>query len=123
MQKPAVLDALQKASKGLVFVSETEAELKPFAWKDGDELTQEHLLQLTGSAQGTPVETMSLDNFFRAVPKEDKAKFQKLTRVLQEQLSAVKVYKLGDEAEKAVYIAGKTPEGQWAGLQTTVVET
>jgi hypothetical protein len=123
MKKPAVRDALQKASKGLVFVSETEAPLKPFVWTDGGELTREHLLQVTGSAPGTPVEEMSLDNFFRAVPREDKVKFQKLTQVLQEQLSAVTVYKLGDEAEKPVYIVGKTSDGQWAGLQTTVVET
>jgi hypothetical protein len=123
MKKPAVRDALQKASKGLVFVSETEAALEPFVWKDGVALTHEHLLKLTGSAPGTPVEEMSLDNFFRAVPQEDKAKFQKLTKVLQEQLSGVTVYKLGDEGEKPVYIVGKTSDGQWAGLQTTVVET
>jgi hypothetical protein len=43
--------------------------------------------------------------------------------VLQEQLSGVKVYKVGDEAEKQVYIVGKTADGKWAGLKTTVVET
>jgi hypothetical protein len=123
MKTSAVQDALQKATKGLVFLSETEAGLKPFVWKDGDELTREHLLQLTRSAPDTPVEEMSLDSLFRAVPKEDKAKFQKVTKVLHEQLSAVTVYKLGDEAEKPVYIVGKTADGQWAGLQTTVVET
>jgi hypothetical protein len=30
---------------------------------------------------------------------------------------------VGDEAEKEVYIVGKTKSGQWAGLKTTVVET
>jgi hypothetical protein len=35
----------------------------------------------------------------------------------------VKVYKVGDEPEKAVYVAGKTPDGKWAGLKTSVVET
>lgn len=123
MKKQPVLDALKKASKGLLFVSETEAKLQPFLWEDGGELTPEHLLKLTGSAKGTAVEEMSLDNFFRAVPEENKAKFAKLTKVLQDQLSAVKVYKLGDEAEKQVYIVGQTQESQWAGLKTTVVET
>src|SRR5262249_58779199 len=41
----------------------------------------------------------------------------------QEQLSGVKVYKVGEEAEKDVYLVGKTKDGQWAGLKTTVVET
>ena len=40
-----------------------------------------------------------------------------------EQLSGVKVYKFGDEAEKEVYVVGKAKDGQWAGLKTTVVET
>ena len=41
----------------------------------------------------------------------------------EEQLSGVKVYKVGDEAERQVYIVGKAPDGRWAGLKTTVVET
>jgi hypothetical protein len=123
MKKQPILDTLRKASKGLLFVSETEAEFEPFLWQDGGELTREHLLELTGAARGTPVEEMSLDSFLRVVPAEDKAKFRKLTKVLQEQLSGVKVYKLGEEAEKQVYIVGKTQDSQWAGLKTTVVET
>ena len=43
--------------------------------------------------------------------------------MLKGQLSAVKVYKVGGEAEKQVYVVGKTPDGRWAGLKTTVVET
>jgi len=43
--------------------------------------------------------------------------------VLKEQLSGVQVYKVGDEAEKQVYIVGRTKEGRWAGVKTTVVET
>ncbi len=123
MKKHPVRDALQKASKGLLFVSETEAELEPFLWKDGGELTRDLLLERAGAAEGTPVEETGLDRFFRAVPGEDQAKFQKLTKVLREQLSGVKVYKLGGEAERQVYIVGRTPDGQWAGLKTTVVET
>jgi hypothetical protein len=59
----------------------------------------------------------------RTVPPEDKAQFDQLAKVLKGQLSGVKVYKVGDEAEKEVYIVGKTKDGQWAGLKTTVVET
>jgi hypothetical protein len=69
------------------------------------------------------VEVESLDDFFHAVPPEDKAKFDKLAQTLKAQLSGVKVYKVGDEAEKQVVVVGKTADGQWAGLKTTVVET
>ena len=64
-----------------------------------------------------------IDRLFRAVPPEDRPKFQRLAEVLQSQLAGVTVYKLGEEAEKQVLIVGKTPDGRWAGLKTTVVET
>jgi hypothetical protein len=65
----------------------------------------------------------SLDNLLRTVPAEDRPKFDKLRKALQEQLSGVKVFKVGDKAERTVYIVGKTKDGKWAGLKTTVVET
>jgi hypothetical protein len=64
-----------------------------------------------------------LDDFLYAVPPEDKAKFDKLAAVLREQLAGIRVFKVGDEAEKAALVVGKTTGGTWAGLRTTVVET
>jgi hypothetical protein len=123
MKKDPVLDALQRASEGLRYTSETDAGFKPFVWNNGDALTHERLRERAGATPDTAVEETTLDRFFRAVPSEDKAKFQKLAQVLKEQLSDIKVYKLGEEAEKEVYIVGKTADGRWAGLKTTVVET
>jgi histidine triad (HIT) family protein len=123
MKKHPVLDALQKASKGLVFMSEEDAKLEPFLWKDGGDVTKENVLQHAGSEDETPVEEMTLDTFFRAVPQEDRPKFEKLVKLLREQLSGTKVYKLGDEPEKPVFVVGKTTDGKLAGVKTTVVET
>jgi len=103
--------------------SSAEAPLEPLVWEDGGALTRKRLLELARVEDGTAVEEETLDDFFHAVPPEDKAKFDKLAQVLREQLSGVKVYKVGDEAEKQVYIVGKTSDGQWAGLKTSVVET
>jgi hypothetical protein len=118
-----VLDALAKGSKGLLYMSETDAPFEPFAWKDGDNLTQERLLQLAGAEPGTAVAETCLDEFFRLVPSEDRPKFQRLAAALQGLLSGIKVYKVGDEPEKQVYIVGRASDGRWAGLKTTVVET
>jgi hypothetical protein len=57
------------------------------------------------------------------VPPEDKSKFDKLAKAINERLSGVKIYKVGDEPEKDVYLVGTTKDGQWAVLKTTVVET
>jgi len=122
-KKHPVVEALQKASKGLQFTSETEAGFEPFLWEGGDKLTRQRLLELAGAEKGTAVAEDTPNRFFHAVPPEDKARFDKLAKALQEQLSGIKVYKVGDEPEKEVYIVGKTQDGHLAGLKTTVVET
>jgi histidine triad (HIT) family protein len=122
-QNPPVVDALQKAAKGLVYTSETEGQFEAFLWQDGGKLTSKHLLELAGAEAGTNVEESTLDEFLHAVPPEDRPGFNKLVQTINQQLSGVKVYKIGDEAEKEAYIVGKTSDGHWAGLKTTVVET
>jgi hypothetical protein len=123
VKKHPVVDALAKASKGLLFPSESDAPLEPFLWDDGGKLTEDRLREAAGAEEGATVEASSLDDLLRTVPSEDRAKFDKLAAAVKEQLSGVKVYKVGDEPEKAVYVVGKTPDGKWAGLKTSVVET
>ena len=122
-KKDAVLDALKQASQGLLFPSETDAPLEPFAWEGSAKLSKERLLHLAGAGPGTAVEQTTLDDLLRTVPQEDKPKFDALRQALEGQLSGVKVYKVGDEAEPDVYIVGRTSDGKWAGLKTSVVET
>jgi len=123
VKKHPVETVLRRATKGLLFPSETDAELEPFVWKrQGKELTGERLLDLAGQDEDAPVEEMTLDRFFRAVPSAERPRFDELARVLNEQLSGITVYKVG-EVEKDVYIVGETDDGHWAGLRTAVVET
>jgi hypothetical protein len=122
-QSSPAVEALKKASKGLLMPSESDAPFEPFQWDNSGDLTADRLRQLAHAPKGSSVEEDSLDEILGQVPSEDQAKFQKLGQVIQEQLSGVKVYRVGDEPEKAVFILGKTKEGKWAGLKTTVVET
>jgi Nuclease A inhibitor-like protein/DNA/RNA non-specific endonuclease len=73
------------------------------------------------------VEELTGYRFFRmcpqTIPPEDRAKFDRLVTVLKEHLSGIKGYKVGDEADRELFIVSKTKEGQWAGLKTSVVET
>ena len=117
------LDARQKAVKGLLYVSESEAELAPFLWAEKSDLSEKRLLELVGAEHGTAVEQETLEAFFRTVPPEEKVKFAGLASVLKDQLTGVKVFKIGDEAEKQVVVVGKTTDGKWAGVKTTVIET
>src|SRR5690348_9106324 len=124
MKKHPTVAALEKASKGLLFPSESEAPFKAFLWPDaGAKLSPGRLRELTDASEGAAVEELTLDELFQTVPSEDQPKFQKLADALKQQLSSIKVYKVGDEAEREVYIVGKTTDGAFAGLKTTVVET
>ena len=111
------------AAKGLLFPSESDAPLEPFLWDDGGKLTKDRLRELAGAEEGTAVEELSLDNLLATVPGEERPKFYKLAQAVKQQLSGVKVYKVGDDPETAVYVVGKTEDGKWAGLKTSVVET
>ena len=129
MKKAGTVQALKKASAGLLFRSETDA---PFEWR-GEEgkPTKARVLQLVGAAPGTPTKARSLDAFFRDATREqdwhdDKERaevqrFQQLVETIKETLSDVKVFQVG-RSEADVYIVGRTEEG-WAGLRTKVVET
>jgi len=124
MKKHPIEDVLRTATNGLLFPSETDAEFEPFVWErqGKGQLTQERLLHLAGQGEDAPVEEMTLDRFFRAVSSAHRPRFDELARVLNEKLSRIKVYKIG-EVEKDAYIVGETEDGYWAGLRTAVVET
>jgi Nuclease A inhibitor-like protein len=42
--------------------------------------------------------------------------------VLHEHLTCAKVYRIGAEGEKVLVVVGKTADGKWAGVKTTIVE-
>jgi hypothetical protein len=118
-----VLESLTKASEGLLFPSETEAELVPFLWEAAAAPTSERLRAQAGATADTAVEKTTLPDLLRTVPNEDRPKFRALEVTLEAHLSAIQVYKVGDEPEKTVWIVGETVDGHWAGLKTRVVET
>ena len=123
MSAPSILTQLTEASHGLQFVSETEADIVPYVWPAVEgEPTPANVAKLGGHTADEPIEVMTLANFFRAVPPEEKPRFAKLAEMLTKVLGTVQVIKVG-KVKMAVYIVGKSPDGGWAGLKTEVVET
>jgi Nuclease A inhibitor-like protein len=123
MAKATILKVLAQASKGLTFTSETDAKFQPFEWKSkSNDLSPDSVIELAGYEADTPVEEVTPTAFFRAVPDEDRAAFDKLVKTLEGSLSGLKVFTVG-EVQKDVYVVGRTAAGTWAGIQTEVVET
>lgn len=125
--------ALKEATKGLLYTSETDAPFEIVHWPaEGDSLDAKKVLQLSGHQPNAPVETMSVDEFFKDLTKnqswfgaEEKAaakKYQKLQAVIQQQLTDPQVYRVG-EIQIDIFIVGRSAQGDWAGVKTKAVET
>lgn len=126
-----IIEKLKQASSGLQCMSEADYPFEVFEWK-GQEPKAEAVIQQTNHTPDTPVEVVPLDDFFKNATQEEDwynneeketvKRYQALVETLKTNLSDVQVYRLGT-VEIDVYIAGKTPSGDLAGLSTKVVET
>lgn len=127
-----IVDKLKQASNGLQFMSEADYPFEVFQWVCQEPLTASTVIQRTGHTPDTPVEVVPLDEFFQNATQEEDwhneeeketvKRYQCLVKTLKQSLSDIQVYRLGTVVLD-VYIVGKTPSGDLAGLSTKVVET
>ncbi len=124
--KPDLLAALQNASKGLLYPSETDEPFTPFSWgKTAGDLTPQKVIPLVQASADTTVEEQSLTDFFQQLTAdgaEHAAEFRQLQQVIGQRLAGARVYRVG-EVNIDVYIVGRTKDGEWAGVKTQSVET
>ena len=131
----SILPQLQSAAKGLLYPSEQDHPIKAFVWSKADAGSAslpDLVKQQAKASASTVVETQPLEEFFAPIAtpqdwhgdaeKKSVAQAQQLASTLQQHLSDVKVYRIGD-TDKKVYVVGKTPQGDLAGVSTEVVES
>jgi hypothetical protein len=126
-----IVNQLKQASDGLQCMSEADYPFETFQW-EAQKPAAETVIQQTNHKPDTPVEVVSLDDFFQNATqeqdwhneeeKETVKRYQALVETLKTNLSDIQVYRLGN-VEMDTYIVGKTPSGDLAGLSTKVVET
>lgn len=120
----ATFEALQQAAKGLLYPSEQDNPFKAILWSKAfvgkEALDAATVKKLVKAQTGTKVETQTLDDFFAPVSTD--AGFEGLKSALKQNLTGLQVYRIGG-TDKQVYVVGKTPEGDFAGVVTRVVET
>ncbi len=131
MANPA-LNALRKAVRGLLYMSEKDAPFKTIALKDEPVPTAANVATLVHAPADSPVEEVPFAKFFTELTKaekwhaeDDKAvvkRYQALLAVLRETLTGLKVFKIGKVRVK-IAILGKSVSGQWVGLETDSLET
>jgi hypothetical protein len=125
--------ALGQAAAGLTYQSETDAPWATFSWPAAQGPPAADGVRAQGKhPKGAKVEEQSVDEFFapltrdqdwyEAAEKAAAAGYRALLAAVKQRLSGPKVYRVGGR-KQTVYVVGVPPEGGWAGVKTTAVET
>lgn len=129
-----MLQQLQAASDGLLYISETE---HPFEVVHLPQVQDSSMLitalhEQPEVEENSEVETVALADFFQPMTQdlpdagEEEIKvaqrFRDLQALLEQHLQEALVYRLGQRRIQA-FILGKTAIGDYAGLKTKLVET
>ncbi|PZO36084.1 MAG: nuclease [Pseudanabaena frigida] len=129
MTSKEITDRLSTLSKDLLFPSESEYPLEPFSWESAT-LSPETILERSLQPLDTPIESVTLEDFFAPVvtdqdwyddeDREIAQRFRDLQGLIAT-LENVQVFRVGT-VEIDVYIVGAIGS-DLVGLKTTVVET
>ena len=132
---PKLREELERASRGLVYSSESDRPFEFFAIQYKGKRASPgagEFARLVGAPVDAVVELRSLESFFArhtttSDPYDGEAqrirpRYEELVRVLSTRLRDVKVYRIG-KIEVDCYVAGLDARGNLAGLKTVAVET
>jgi hypothetical protein len=127
-----MINAIAQVSNGLVYISETDAEVVPFVDGEADAVTKEAVLKAAGLPDDMRVEEVDFDQFFTRLSavkdwygdeeKKRAGQYARLSEVLQGYLRELKVFRLG-RVQIEIYIAGLDETNHLAGIRTRAVET
>jgi hypothetical protein len=128
---PEILDLFKQATTDLLWSSESDYPFEIVTWERGIELTPTALFSeleqpnisietITLTALFNPV--LTVEDWYEADELAQVSRYIDLLQAIDSHLSDVQVFRVG-EVEIAIYIVGKTPDGDVVGLKTYVVET
>ena len=127
-----IIENLQQSTAGLWMMSESDYPFEVINLDGETNLSVDYLRERAAKTSNDPVSTAALEDFFRASTSEAEWKnaeqiatarrFQNIVRSFKEELTETKVFKIG-RIDITVFILGKSPQGNWLGLSTRVIET
>lgn len=123
---------IKELSEGLYYISETDAEILPFAGKKAEAVNKEEILRQIEKENKTSVEEIDFEEFFAPLTeihdwfgdeeKESAGKFGRLKSFLEKNLKDLRVFKIGT-IELEIYLVGLDAENTLTGVKTKAVET
>jgi len=127
-----ILHELKNAAEDLLFLSEADYPFDVVFWSGQAKLNHEFICVQAGKPPQSPVTEQNVDDFFRnAISEPDWKKgerlniarrYQALVHLLKSELADIRAYRIG-RVDITVFVIGKSPQGNWIGLSTKVIET
>ena len=127
-----LFDRITAVCDGLIYVSETDAPVVPFAASAATEITREAILHESGRDANDPVELTGFDDLFARLTaikdwfgeREMKRaqKYLELKELLERSLTELKVLRIG-AIRISIFVVGRDKNGCVMGVTTTAVET
>lgn len=132
VEADSFLNALEKATDALFYISETDAEIIPFIGREVDAVTTAAIVEMAGVAADATVEVISADVFFERLTihkdwfgdreKQRAERFAKVHEILKAELTEITVVRIG-RIRIDIIVAGRDRNGRLAGIRTRAVET
>jgi histidine triad (HIT) family protein len=128
----ATLQQLKELTKGLYFVSESDAPLEAVSYNaPGGELDDVTLRRVLVEPASAKIETLELPQFLRNHTADDGVlgdvdlanRYKALQLFMKQELSEVRVYRVGSGPQIYAYALGRSAEGKLAGFKTVLTET
>ncbi|WP_373546149.1 nuclease A inhibitor family protein [Chamaesiphon sp.] len=126
-----IIARLKQATLDLLWSSESDYPFEIVTWKQGIEMTPTALFSDIDDADRS-IESMTLtdlfapvltvEDWYEAAELKQVDRYTELFHAIESNLAEVQVFRVG-EVEIAIYIVGKTSDGDILGLKTHVVET
>lgn len=112
--------ALEKATAGLLYPSDSEAPFEAFAWPKSDGDAKSAVLANGKVPAGAKIEEVTADAFFGELSGD--SRFSALRQTLEQTVQGLRIFRVG-EVKVVILLIGKLADGRWAGLRTTSVES
>lgn len=130
--EPGFIGKLEQSVKDLWYMSETDAEINVFLGEKADSVTKDSFARQIKISAETNIEEKDFAEFFKNLTaiqdwygdeeKETAEKFSTVEKLLEENLTDLKVFKVG-QIEIDIYVVGLDAESVLTGIKTKAVET
>ena len=127
-----VINELERACDGLVFVSETDSAIVPFASIEIQSIDRDSIIRLCKADPSTSMEVVEESAFFRKLTEQKEwfgprevaraDRFSKLRQILLTRLTGIKVFRVGT-VRIEIILAGHDKSGRVTGIRMSAVET